>query len=73
METKEPNTYIYVFKCQVQECRLEFAVFSWHKDWREKFNPFCPECGKQEAAFLRIATSEKPVCVIVYSDKLGNE
>lgn len=67
------ESYIHIFKCQHEPCRLEFAIFSWHEDWTKKFKPFCPECGRQEAAFLRTATSDKPICVIVYSDKLGKE
>lgn len=69
--TNERKSYIYYFKCR--PCQLEFVIFSWESDWSQKFSLFCPECGKQETAFLRVATSDKVISSIVYSDKLGQK
>jgi hypothetical protein len=42
---------IYIFKCQNEPCRLEFAVFSWWENWEKTYKPFCPECGQQHSTF----------------------
>ncbi len=57
-------SYVYCFKCR--ECSLEFRAFSWKSDWVEKNIPFCPECGKQNIAFLDKKTSEKSISRLLY-------
>ncbi len=66
-------SYIHIYKCVDQKCKLEFAIFSWEVDWPEKFRPFCPECGKQNAFNLRSIERKRKISEIVYSENLGNE
>lgn len=63
-EIKSSFSYIYCFKCR--DCALEFRVFSWKSDWTDKNTPFCPECGKQNIAFLHKKTSEKLISELLY-------
>ena len=66
-------SYVHIFKCLDQECKLEFAIFSWEIDWPERYKPFCPECGKQNAFNLRSVERKRKIHEIVYSENLGNE
>ncbi len=66
-------SYIHIFKCLAQGCGLEFAIFSWEIDWPERFRPFCPECGKQNAVNLRSTERKRKIFEMVYSENLGKE
>lgn len=39
------GVFAHSWKCQ--ECRLEFALFSWRRDRHRVGNVYCPECGRQ--------------------------
>jgi len=67
------ESYIHIFKCCNQKCRLEFMVLSWRKDWREKFTPYCPECGKQDSIHLRQRFLNRRIWEIVEDADLGQE
>jgi hypothetical protein len=59
-------SYLYYFKCQNQNCRLEFSVLSWDENWPNQYKPFCPECGHKEASLLVKKTSDRPIYALVY-------
>jgi hypothetical protein len=64
-------SFIHVFKCQVTKCRLEFAVFSWKKDWPELFKAHCPECGSQDSWRMLTRAVARPIYEIVNDPALG--
>jgi hypothetical protein len=74
METYDKSeSYIHVFKCQNEECRLEFIVLSWLENWHEQFNPHCPECGTQNSIHLRHRFVKRKIWEIVNDPKLGQD
>ena len=74
METyNKSESFIHVFKCRNKECRLEFVVFSWQKEWVDKYKPYCPECGQQDAVYLRQRFVKRKICEIVGDPDLGSE
>ena len=74
METYlKSESYIHIFKCTNQKCRLEFMVLSWAEDWGEKHKPFCPECGLQNSVYLRQKFIKRKIHEIVGDPHLGEE
>jgi len=65
------ESYIHIFKCSNQECRLEYSVFSWLDDWNKKFNPYCPECGTQDSFCLRQRFVKRKIWEIASDPNLG--
>ena len=76
MKNRKSLSHIYFLKCQNQECRLEFIVLSWHDNWTDKWQAYCPECGKKQASSTHKSSSEKFIYEIFsgdWVDKLNNE
>jgi hypothetical protein len=72
METyAKSESYLHAFKCKNKECRLEFIVLSWKKDWPETHGPFCPECGTQDTVCLRSSFVHRKIWEIVGDPNLG--
>ena len=63
------TAHLHFFKCQDEECLLEFMVLSWKEDWPSKHKPYCPECNQQKASNLRSVSTNKRIYEVVYSDK----
>lgn len=66
------RAHLYFFKCQVQECRLEFMVLSWKDNWPLTHKPYCPECNQQKAVSLHSVFTDKQIYEVVYSNKWGD-
>ena len=63
------TAHLHFFKCQDEECLLEFMVLSWNENWPAKHKPYCPECNQQKASNLRSVSTNKRINEVVYSDK----
>lgn len=53
------GTYRYPYKCL--KCGLHFNVYSWHDDWNQTYNAYCPECGNQGSFGLGAEHSNKEI------------
>lgn len=53
------DTYRFPIKCL--GCGLHYNVYSWSDNWSHKYDPHCPECGRQKSLVMGVVKENKEI------------